>query len=366
MKKFILILSVCLCLKSANASEQYTIDNYLSGRALNNIEGIWQYYSDSLGSQKVAIYKYGSGYTLMHLSGRAEHNTSLYGSGGYYKGTCPVYEMSEWTGKPKKTHPGQTLKLNQLSDDSVSYSCDYFVYGYTGSVTSTFNRVWPNNLKTHNAKFKKKLPSNSSGSRSVASAAGTAFFITSKGHLITNHHVVDGCKNNSKIIYNKKDISAKLIAKDKLLDLALLKVDLKKTDHIILSDDPPKKLQRIIAAGYPLGKSLSDDLKFTSGIISSLKGLGDDSTLIQIDAALNKGNSGGPIVDEETGELVGVAVSGLSKAKTEAVNFGIKTSSLRNFLDSNQIKIPSSTLFSFGGPEVSEILEKSTVYTFCK
>ena len=157
-----------------------------------------------------------------------------------------------------------------------------------------------------------------------------------------------------------------MIAKDKLLDLALLKVDLKKTNHIILSDDPPKKLQRIIAAGYPLGKSLSDDLKFTSGIISSLKGLGDDSTLIQIDAALNKGNSGGPIVDEETGELVGVAVSGLSKARTEAVNFGIKTSSLRNFLDSNQIKTPSSTLFSFGGPEVLKILEKATVYTFCK
>ena len=111
-----------------------------------------------------------------------------------------------------------------------------------------------------------------------------------------------------------------------MLDLALLKADLRLTEYIILSDDKPKKLQRIIAAGYPLGKSLSDDLKFTSGIISSLKGYNDDSTLIQIDAALNKGNSGGPIVDEESGELVGVAVAGLDKAETEAVNFGIKTS----------------------------------------
>ena len=64
-------------------------------------------------------------------------------------------------------------------------------------------------------------------------------------------------------------------------------------------------------------------MKFTSGIVSSLKGIGDDSTRLQIDAALNPGNSGGPIINEETGELVAVAVAGLRKDKTEAVNFGI-------------------------------------------
>ena len=366
MKKLLLTLLIIFSFKYSNASEQTYIDNNLSGRALNSIEGIWTYYSETYGRyEKVAIYKYGSGYSYVNFS-RPEANTSLSGGGGTYRGSCVVQEISNWTGKPKRSFPGQSLTINQISDDNFNFNCSYFALGYSGTLRTSYTRSWPNNFKNHNAKFKKKSPSNSTGSRSVAGAAGTAFFITSKGHLITNHHVVDGCKNNSKIIYDKKDISAKLIAKDKLLDLALLKVDLKKTNHIILSDDPPKKLQRIIAAGYPLGKSLSDDLKFTSGIISSLKGLGDDSTLIQIDAALNKGNSGGPIVDEETGELVGVAVSGLSKARTEAVNFGIKTSSLRNFLDSNQIKTPSSTLFSFGGPEVSEILEKATVYTFCK
>ena len=126
-------------------------------------------------------------------------------------------------------------------------------------------------------------------------------------------------------------------------------------------------MQRIIAAGYPLGKNLSDDLKFTSGIISSLKGVDDDSTLIQIDAALNKGNSGGPIVSEKTGELVAVAVAGLRKDITEAVNFGIKTNSLKNFLEANQIETSSSKLlFSFGSVDVSNILEETTVYTYCK
>ncbi len=156
------------------------------------------------------------------------------------------------------------------------------------------------------------------------------------------------------------------MAKDKYLDLALLKADVKNKHFIKISNKSPKKLQRIIAAGYPFGKELSDDLKFTSGIVSSLKGLQDDSTRIQIDAALNYGNSGGPIVDEKTGELVAVAVAGLSKEVTESINFGIKARSVKNFLDSNQIN--TSLLaknFSFGSVDLSAILENATVYTFC-
>lgn len=59
-------------------------------------------------------------------------------------------------------------------------------------------------------------------------------------------------------------------------------------DYFELSDEQPQKLQRVIAAGYPLGKNIvSDDLKFNSGVISSLKGYNNNSNLIQIDAALN-------------------------------------------------------------------------------
>ena len=67
----------------------------------------------------------------------------------------------------------------------------------------------------------------------------------------------------------------------------------------------------ILDAGYPLGKGLSDDLKFTQGIISAVKGYADNSNQIQLDAAINSGNSGGPIVNED-GDLVAVAVSGMS------------------------------------------------------
>ena len=112
-----------------------------------------------------------------------------------------------------------------------------------------------------------------------------------------------------------------------------------------------------------IGKYISDDLKFTSGIISALKGIDDSSSMIQVDAALNPGNSGGPIVDEETGKLVAVSVMGMKKSISEGQNFGIKTSSVRNFLESNQVKVPSSW---FKSADVAKLLEESTLYTYCR
>ena len=201
--------------------------------------------------------------------------------------------------------------------------------------------------------------------KKVEAASGSAFFISNTGYIITNFHVVATCNDNSKIFYRNNEVNAKLIAKDEYLDLALLKAEVNNTKFITISNMAPKKLQRIIAAGYPFGKYLSDDMKFTSGIVSSLKGIMDDSTRLQIDAALNKGNSGGPIVDENTGELVAVAVAGLRKDISEAVNYGIKAGSVKNFLESNQID-PSTFSKKFSTGDVAELLESSVLYTFCK
>ena len=168
-----------------------------------------------------------------------------------------------------------------------------------------------------------------------------------------------------KIAFKEKDVDAKLIAKDQSLDLALLRAEVRPKNYLNLSSSPPEKIQTIYVAGYPFGKGLSDDLKITKGVISSLKGYGDNSNEIQIDAAINPGNSGGPIVNEG-GELVGVAVSGLAKDQSEGINFGIKASAARNFLDSNKIK-PEKTLYSrdLSLGKIVSLLEDSTVYTYC-
>ncbi len=197
-------------------------------------------------------------------------------------------------------------------------------------------------------------------------ASGSGFFINKKGYFVTNNHVIAECKSKSKITFNKKDIEADLIAIDATLDIALLKADVRPKNFLKFSNERPEKLQKVIVAGYPFGKGLSDDLKFTQGIISSLKGYADNSNELQIDAAINPGNSGGPIVNED-GDLVAVAVSGLAKDITEGINFGIKGSSVMNFLDVNSINYTysKSSNFSFGNKKLNKLLEESTVYTYC-
>jgi len=211
---------------------------------------------------------------------------------------------------------------------------------------------------------KKTTTTKKTTEKKVEAASGSAFFVSNTGYIITNFHVIETCNDNSKIFYKTNEIDAKLIAKDEYLDLALLKAEVSNNKFITISNKAPRKLQRIIAAGYPFGKYLSDDMKFTSGIVSSLKGVKNDSTRLQIDAALNPGNSGGPIIDENTGELVAVAVAGLRKDITEAVNYGIKAGSVKNFLESNQIN-PSTFSKKFSTGDIAKLLESTVLYTFC-
>jgi S1-C subfamily serine protease len=196
-------------------------------------------------------------------------------------------------------------------------------------------------------------------------SSGTAFFINSQGHLLTNHHVIDGCVQ-SKINYLKKESDVELISSDKNLDLALLKADVEPKSFISFSKNKLKKRDLITAAGYPLGIELSDDLKINDGKVSALKGLENNSNHIMHTININPGNSGGPIVNQK-GELVAVAVSGMSKDITEGLNFGIKSTAVENFLMSNKIN-PTfrSVKLSTNSDKVNQLLEESTVYTFCK
>ena len=195
-------------------------------------------------------------------------------------------------------------------------------------------------------------------------SSGTAFFITKKGHLLTNNHVVEGCEL-SKIIYQNVVYETKLIAKDKNLDLALLKSDLKPKSFFYFSKDDAKKLNKIYVAGYPFGKGLSDDLKISSGIVSALKGFEDNSNELQIDAAINSGNSGGPIVGEG-GELIAVAVSGLDKEMSEGINFGIKSSAVVNFLGANDLEPSKIKKLKISEDNLLKLLEESTLFIKCE
>ena len=222
-----------------------------------------------------------------------------------------------------------------------------------------------NGTEKMSARYKCPINTNDDDNTDTArGSSGTAFFVSNRGHLLTNNHVVEGC-SISKITYKNNDYDTKLIATDKSLDLALLKAELRPKSFFNFSKNEVKKLNKVYVAGYPLGKGLSDDLKISSGIVSSLKGFQDNSNEIQIDAPINPGNSGGPIINEN-GDLIAIAVSGLAKDQTEGINFGIKSSAAELFLRSNKVT-PKKAMYSGikDNDKLLEILEQGTVYTYC-
>jgi S1-C subfamily serine protease len=97
-----------------------------------------------------------------------------------------------------------------------------------------------------------------------------------------------------------------------------------------------------VAIGYPYHGLLTSDFTVTTGIVSSLSGLMNDTRFLQISAAVQPGNSGGPLLDT-SGEIVGVVAGKLDTVKflrytgtiPENVNFAIKTGAIRDFLDNS-------------------------------
>ena len=134
--------------------------------------------------------------------------------------------------------------------------------------------------------------------------------MTNEGHLITNAHVVKDCLDIRVGMGQGNFEAGKLVAKDPTNDLALLKVDAKPARVGALRFGA-RQGENVEAFGYPLSQVLATSGNFTTGIVTALAGIGDDSRFYQISAPVQPGNSGGPLLDEN-GNLIGVVSSKLN------------------------------------------------------
>jgi len=179
---------------------------------------------------------------------------------------------------------------------------------------------------------------------------GTGFFVSPEGYLITNAHVVEGCNAPKVTSGLASKVSARVLDRDSLNDLALIKGDLKPAATIPLRAGV-KIGEAIAIYGYPLIGLLSTRGNFTTGNISAITGIGDDSRFLQITAPVQQGSSGGPMLDQ-AGNVVGVVIGKLNALEVAAatkdvpqnVNFAIKTSMLMNFLDANGINYATASV----------------------
>jgi serine protease Do len=139
----------------------------------------------------------------------------------------------------------------------------------------------------------------------TVTSQGSGFFISADGYAVTNNHVIEGSTTAQIQTDDRKTYTAKVVGTDPASDLALLKVDGRDDfPFVTLADQPPRVGDWVLAVGNPFGLGGT----VTAGIISARErniGVLSYDSLIQIDAPINKGDSGGPTFDL-SGRVIGV------------------------------------------------------------
>ncbi len=150
------------------------------------------------------------------------------------------------------------------------------------------------------------MQGNPYGNVPAMQGVGTGFIISAEGQIVTNAHVVDGADRVMVTLADGRKVEGKVIGADAATDIALIKVDAgKNLPTVAFGDSTQLKVgQDVVAIGNPFGLGNS----VTSGIVSALGrdiNSGPFDNYIQTDAAINKGNSGGPLFNAD-GEVVGI------------------------------------------------------------
>ncbi len=295
----------------SNWLEEWKFKDYFSSNSYHPLEGVYD--GDDY---KVAVKKASDGkFYLVYLSGKGNPKDWYVGDiKGILEPTAtPTLFKCKWYGRLKQT-------------------MDYTVVFKDGLMTVYNEDKEPNQyIKLYPALLSQQIEKPTTWS-------GTGFALKN-GYVVTNYHVIDEAKSISIKGINgnfTKSFSATVIGSDKNNDLALLKIsDSSFTGFgaipYSISSASSEVGEDIYVLGYPLTSTMGDEIKLTTGIISSKTGFQGDVSLYQISAPIQPGNSGGPLFDKK-GNVIGIVSAKHEGA--ENVGYAIKTSYLRNLIES--------------------------------
>ena len=286
----------------------------------DGIVGIYQGVTQADNQYKLACYKDDDSYKLIYLSSR--ESLPHWRAGDVKAELQPTATPSMYTAKWR------------MGDKTLNTDCYVIFEG--GSL-----KIYIDGDQTL---YVKLYPTSSAnvgigGGSSIGGAewSGTGFALKNN-YIVTNYHVIEDAKSiwiqGVNGDFNTK-YTASIVASDKFNDLALLKVEgiTVNTSGIPYSvkTSTSEVGEDVFVLGYPLTSTMGEEIKLTTGVVSSKTGFQGDVSLYQISAPIQPGNSGGPLFDGN-GNIIGI-VSAKHKG-AENVGYAIKASYLRNLMES--------------------------------
>lgn len=196
-------------------------------------------------------------------------------------------------------------------------------------------KMFPNANTSVAGTSQSSQPNTSAQQKNIWTGTGWAL---KNNYVVTNYHVIDGAKSIAiKGVNGDYTIShsATVIASDKFNDLAILRLN----NGVINSESIPYSVitstaevgEEVFVLGYPMTSTMGDEIKLTTGVVSSRTGFQGDVSIYQISAPIQPGNSGGPLFDSN-GNVIGIVSAKHQGA--ENVGYAIKTSYLKNLMES--------------------------------
>lgn len=396
MKKSLFLYLFLFCVQFVCAETEYSLRKYFQDNILklDPIEGIYNvemgfiqsspYYSSpqkDIANGNIAIVKRSdSNYHIIALNTMWDNYPQIYISkinDGIYsfnfninfsfnqrfvleseKAFNITYTLSEsQKSKAFERAPGSAVRVNFVYKAIKSYP-----------TSSMYLEAAKEDARKAEQEYQKALEE----AQKKAGWSGSGFALN-QGHIVTNYHVIEDAKTI--LIKGVKgdfqtELKAKVVATDKINDIAILKID---DERFKGFGAIPYKVKRemsdvgesVWALGYPMTDVMGEEVKFTDGKISSRTGIQGDMSVYQISVPIQPGNSGGALFDNN-GNVVGITSSGLNREafNSENVNYAIKTSYLYNLIESTLTTsvLPQGTAMQ-GQPLTQKIkLAKNFVY----
>lgn len=201
-------------------------------------------------------------------------------------------------------------------------------------------------------------------------ATGSGFFVSVNGHLMTNYHVIEGCKRII-VFYDGARYEGNIVAEDSGNDLALIKID--HTPRKIAVFRPGVRLGEDVGLfGFPLPELLTTSGNFSRGSITGLAGILNERNHFQIQAPVQGGNSGGPVVDA-SGKVIGIVASSTKRSRfsvddmPENTNFAIRADVAYDFAVAHHVAVHRTSKPSdhLGWIDVAMLSQAMSALIYC-